>query len=92
VGQRVQVRAQHRSEAEDVADRSTWTPAPVFGLLAALGEVPADDVERTFNVGVGMVAVVAAGAADAAVRHLGGRGRAAPRRGGRARVGARRRP
>jgi phosphoribosylformylglycinamidine cyclo-ligase len=57
-----------------VADRSTWTPAPVFGLLAALGEVPAHDVERTFNVGVGMVAVVAADAADAAVRHLGAAG------------------
>jgi phosphoribosylformylglycinamidine cyclo-ligase len=54
-----------------VADRSTWTPAPVFGLLAGLGDVPADDAERTFNLGVGMVAVVAATAADAAVANLG---------------------
>jgi phosphoribosylformylglycinamidine cyclo-ligase len=54
-----------------VADRSTWAPAPVFGLLARLGDVPADDVERTFNVGVGMVAVVAADQADLAVRQLG---------------------
>jgi phosphoribosylformylglycinamidine cyclo-ligase len=57
-----------------VADRSTWTPAPVFGLLAGLGDVPRDDVERTFNVGVGMVAVVAAATADAAVRVLTGAG------------------
>jgi phosphoribosylformylglycinamidine cyclo-ligase len=57
-----------------VADRATWTPAPVFGLLAGLGDVPRDDVERTFNVGVGMVAVVAAAAADAAVRTLVGAG------------------
>jgi phosphoribosylformylglycinamidine cyclo-ligase len=54
-----------------VADRSTWTPAPVFGLLAGLGDVPADDAERTFNLGVGLVAVVAATAADAAVANLG---------------------
>jgi phosphoribosylformylglycinamidine cyclo-ligase len=53
-----------------VADRSTWTPAPVFGLLAGLGDVPRDDVERTFNVGVGMVAVVDAASAGAAVRVL----------------------
>jgi phosphoribosylformylglycinamidine cyclo-ligase len=53
-----------------VADRSTWTPAPVFGLLAGLGDIPADDVERTFNVGVGMVAVVDAASAGAAVRVL----------------------
>jgi phosphoribosylformylglycinamidine cyclo-ligase len=57
-----------------VADRATWTPAPVFGLLARLGDVPADDVERTFNVGVGMIAVVAAAAADAAVRQLSAAG------------------
>ena len=53
-----------------VADRSTWTPAPVFGLLAGLGGVPRDDVERTFNVGVGMVAVVDAASAGAAARIL----------------------
>jgi len=53
-----------------VADRSTWTPAPVFGLLAGLGDVPRDDVERTFNVGVGMVAVVDGASAGAAVRIL----------------------
>ncbi len=55
-------------------DRSTWTPPPVMDLLARLGEVPRVDVERTLNLGVGMVAVVAAGAADQAVRRLGSRG------------------
>ncbi len=54
-------------------DRSTWSPAPVFGLVAELGRVPRDDVERTLNVGVGMLAVVPAASADDVVRRLGER-------------------
>lgn len=57
-----------------VVDRTTWTPPPVMGLVARLGGVPRADLERTLNLGVGMVAVVAADAADAAVDLLGGRG------------------
>ncbi len=51
-------------------DRSTWTPAPVFGMVGALGGVPRGDLERTLNNGVGMVAVVGAGGADAAIDRL----------------------
>ena len=51
-------------------DRSTWRPGPVFTTLARLGRVAADELERTLNMGIGMVAVVAAEAADAAVRLL----------------------
>ena len=57
-----------------VVDRGTWTPAPVFGLVARLGGVPRADLERTLNLGVGMVAVCAPDAADEAVRRLAGRG------------------
>jgi phosphoribosylformylglycinamidine cyclo-ligase len=53
-----------------VADRGTWNPPPVFGLLGRLGDVPTGDLERTLNLGVGMVAVVAPGSADAAVERL----------------------
>ena len=55
-------------------DRSTWAPQPVFGLIAGLGGVDRTDLERTFNMGIGMVAVVAADDAEAAVRLLSGRG------------------
>ena len=58
-------------------DRSTWTPPPVFGLVGALGGVPRGDLERTLNNGVGMVAVVGADAADAAVDRLSRSGIAA---------------
>jgi phosphoribosylformylglycinamidine cyclo-ligase len=59
---------------EAVVDRSTWTPAPVFALVRRLGAVPLDDLERTLNLGVGMVAVVGASGAEAAVARLTARG------------------
>ena len=57
-----------------VLDRGTWTPAPVFGMVARLGPVPREDLERTLNLGVGMVAVLDAAGADGAVSRLTGRG------------------
>ncbi|HKG51229.1 MAG TPA: phosphoribosylformylglycinamidine cyclo-ligase [Actinomycetales bacterium] len=59
---------------EAVVDRSTWSPAPIFALVRRLGSVPLADLERTLNLGVGMVAVVAAEGADAAVARLTARG------------------
>ena len=49
-------------------DRTTWTPAPIFDLIAARGKVAPDEMERTFNLGVGMVAVVPAADVDRAQR------------------------
>lgn len=43
-----------------VVDRSTWAPPPIFGLIARVGQVGLDQMELTFNLGVGMVAVVPA--------------------------------
>jgi phosphoribosylformylglycinamidine cyclo-ligase len=57
-----------------VLDRATWCPPPVFGVLAARGQVPGEEMERVFNMGVGMAAVVAADTADQAVRLLAERG------------------
>jgi phosphoribosylformylglycinamidine cyclo-ligase len=55
-----------------VVDRSTWTPPPVFDLVARLGPVAPAEIERTLNVGVGMVALLPDG--PAAVRLLTDRG------------------
>jgi phosphoribosylformylglycinamidine cyclo-ligase len=41
-----------------VAERSSWTPQPVFNLVASRGRVERAEMERTFNMGVGMVAVL----------------------------------
>lgn len=51
-------------------DRSTWTPQPVFRVLAGLGGVSREDAEVTWNQGVGMVAVLDAGAAGSALEVL----------------------
>ena len=55
-------------------DRSTWTPPPVFSLIGELGGVLQQDLESTFNQGIGMVAVVDGTAADDSVRLLNERG------------------
>jgi phosphoribosylformylglycinamidine cyclo-ligase len=56
-------------------DRGTWTPAPVFAMIAQRGRVSRVEMENTFNLGVGMVAVVAPQDTDRALailtaRHL----------------------
>jgi phosphoribosylformylglycinamidine cyclo-ligase len=55
-------------------DRSSWSPAPIFGLVAEIGGVERDDLEATLNMGVGMVAIVAASDADETVQLIAGRG------------------
>jgi phosphoribosylformylglycinamidine cyclo-ligase len=61
-------------EVHAVVDRGTWRPGPVFDLVARLGGVPSADLERTLNLGVGMVAVLDAGRAVEAVERLVARG------------------
>jgi phosphoribosylformylglycinamidine cyclo-ligase len=41
-----------------VVERGTWTPAPVFKMIATRGRVERAEMEKTFNMGVGMVAVL----------------------------------
>lgn len=57
-------------------DRGTWTPAPVFAMIAQRGRITRTEMEKTFNMGVGMIAVVAPEDTDRALailtaRHLG---------------------
>jgi phosphoribosylformylglycinamidine cyclo-ligase len=61
-------------DADARLDRATWSPPPVFALLARLGSVDADEMEHVFNMGVGMTAVVAAADADDAIELLAERG------------------
>ncbi|MDQ4488944.1 phosphoribosylformylglycinamidine cyclo-ligase [Sinomonas sp. ASV486] len=55
-------------------DRSTWELPAIFKVVAELGNVPQADLERTLNLGVGMVAIVAPDAADATLARLAERG------------------
>ena len=53
-----------------VIERGTWHPPPIFDLIARHGDVAQAEMERTFNLGVGMVVVVAAGDTDRALAML----------------------
>jgi phosphoribosylformylglycinamidine cyclo-ligase len=57
-----------------VVDTSTWVWPEVFGWLAEAGPVETDEMWRTFNCGVGMVAVVPPAVVDDAVASLVDRG------------------
>ncbi|AAZ56781.1 phosphoribosylformylglycinamidine cyclo-ligase [Thermobifida fusca] len=60
--------------ADAVVDRASWAPPAVFGFLARHGQVSQEDMEATFNMGVGMVAIVAEDAAERALELLAERG------------------
>ncbi len=51
-------------------DRSTWSPQPIFDLVRLRGRVEQAEMERTFNMGVGMVALIAPDDVDRALALL----------------------
>ncbi|NUS13304.1 MAG: phosphoribosylformylglycinamidine cyclo-ligase [Streptomyces sp.] len=55
-------------------DRSTWVPAPIFGLVGVAGRVERSELERTLNMGVGMIAVVPQDSVEVALSVLADRG------------------
>ena len=55
-------------------DRNTWTLPQELVFMAHEGGVPQSDYERTWNCGVGMVAIVDAASADLAIKALAARG------------------
>jgi phosphoribosylformylglycinamidine cyclo-ligase len=57
-----------------VVDRATWKPQPIFDLIQAKGRIEDPEMEATFNMGVGMFAIVSAEDADRALATLAGRG------------------
>ncbi|MGA5414958.1 phosphoribosylformylglycinamidine cyclo-ligase [Streptomyces pseudogriseolus] len=55
-------------------DRSTWTPAPVFDLVGRTGAVERLELEKTLNMGVGMIAIMPQESVDVALTTLADRG------------------
>jgi phosphoribosylformylglycinamidine cyclo-ligase len=64
-------------DADAVVDRSSWEPPRIFDEIQALGDIDNDEMERVFNLGVGMVVVVAPDDAYRAIDVLRGQGHAA---------------
>jgi phosphoribosylamine--glycine ligase/phosphoribosylformylglycinamidine cyclo-ligase len=50
-----------------------WPVPPLFSLIGQKGEIPREEMYRVFNMGMGMVAVVAANDADEVMRRTEGR-------------------
>jgi phosphoribosylformylglycinamidine cyclo-ligase len=57
-----------------IYDRSTWSLPVEMEFMAKIGGVPQADMERTWNAGIGMVAIVSADAAGLALASLAARG------------------
>ncbi|MCI4063613.1 phosphoribosylformylglycinamidine cyclo-ligase [Micromonospora sp. R77] len=57
-----------------VVNRSTWKPQPIFDLIQSKGRIEDPEMEQTFNMGVGMFAIVSPEDADRALATLTGRG------------------
>ncbi|MEO7007440.1 MAG: phosphoribosylformylglycinamidine cyclo-ligase [Terrimesophilobacter sp.] len=55
-------------------DRATWSPASVFRVLSELAGTSLESAEGTWNLGVGMIAIVAPDAAGAVVASLAAAG------------------
>jgi phosphoribosylformylglycinamidine cyclo-ligase len=57
-----------------VVDASAWEIPPIFRWLQRNGQVPIDDMMRTFNMGVGLIIVTAREKAEALLEELAARG------------------
>lgn len=55
-------------------DYGAWEPPALFQLIQAVGNVPEDDMRRTFNLGIGLIAVVPGNRVEEAVSVLKGAG------------------
>jgi phosphoribosylformylglycinamidine cyclo-ligase len=51
-------------------DKAAWEPPPIFQAIQELGDVPEEEMYRTFNMGLGLVLLVAPYYADSVVRQL----------------------
>ncbi len=53
-----------------VLRRGSWPTPPIFEMIQRLGKISRDEMDRTFNNGLGMVAIVPPREADRVIAHL----------------------
>ncbi len=56
-----------------VVNRATWCPQPIFDVVQRRGRIDSAEMESTFNMGIGMLAIVAADDVDRTLAFLRGR-------------------
>ncbi len=57
-----------------VIDCSSWKIPPIFTFLSEKGNIPMDEMYRTFNMGIGLMAIVEESVAEDVVHHFGAMG------------------
>lgn len=53
-----------------VFERGSWPTPPIFGMIQRIGKISRAEMDRTFNNGLGMVAIVPPGDVERVVNHL----------------------
>lgn len=62
------------ADLDAVVDRSSWAVPRIFAEVQAAGSIAQEEMLRVFNLGIGMVVVVAPDSATSALDHLTGAG------------------
>ncbi|MDR2391682.1 MAG: phosphoribosylformylglycinamidine cyclo-ligase [Planctomycetota bacterium] len=57
-------------DLDAVFDPGSWPEPPIFELVRLAGNVDREEMYRVFNMGLGMIAILKASAAEAALRHV----------------------
>jgi phosphoribosylformylglycinamidine cyclo-ligase len=57
-------------KVQAIIERGSWPAPPIFDLIQRLGAIEQEEMDRTFNNGLGMVAIVARDDADRAIALL----------------------
>lgn len=57
-----------------VVDRSAWEAPPIFRWLQRAGSVPAEEMLRTFNMGIGLIIITARDRSEQLIGELAARG------------------
>ena len=58
------------ANCDAVIRKGSWNVPPIFQVLAKKGGIPDLELYQVFNMGIGMVAIVAPGAADLVLRAI----------------------
>jgi phosphoribosylformylglycinamidine cyclo-ligase len=67
------------ADVDAVVERGSWEPPPIFGEIQRVGSIDDGEMAKVFNLGLGMIVVVAADEVARAVEVLAGHGHAARR-------------
>ncbi|MBS1724952.1 MAG: phosphoribosylformylglycinamidine cyclo-ligase [Armatimonadetes bacterium] len=58
------------ADLQAVVHKRAWEPLPIFRLIQTVGEVPDDEMYQAFNMGIGMILVVAHDQAPSVISRL----------------------